>query len=125
MNKLSRDLGTGEKRTEPEDLLTSSLRNEMQQIYFFPSYFGWRGEIKVPSFSTFSWTCYETQCSSLKCNTDDQLSGTVPPNQSSPLAGTMGLFFPPLPSFTLRTCSGTSHRRPPSKDTLSRFVWKR
>lgn len=35
----------------------------------------------------FSWTRYETLLSSLKCNANDRLSGTVPSNQSSALAG--------------------------------------
>lgn len=34
-----------------------------------------------------SRTRYETLLSSLKCNANDRLSGTVPPNQSSALAG--------------------------------------
>lgn len=48
--------------------------------------------LKIQPCPAFSWMCYETLFSSLKCNADDQLSGTVPPNQSSSLAGTMGLF---------------------------------
>lgn len=68
--------------------------------------------------------CYETLFSSLKCNADDQLSGTVPPNQSSSLAGTMGLF-----SLCTHALLGLFlfvffffHRRPLSKDTLSTAV---
>lgn len=48
---------------------------------------------KIRPSLPFSWMRYETLFSSLKCNADDQLSGTVPSNQSSSLAGSVGLFF--------------------------------
>lgn len=76
---------------------------------------------KIHPSPAFSCLCYETLFSSLKCNADDQLSGTVPPNQSSSLAGTAGFF-------TLHTCRGVFFTRVFCLKTLclllSCFMWK-
>lgn len=114
-----------DKTVPPKDLLKRQFPLTRTHTFFnltspFCLLF-WVAKIR-PSLP-FSWMRYETLFSSLKCNADDQLSGTVPSNQSSSLAGSVGLFFFPS-TFAHMHRGFFTHRRPLSTEDTVRRRWR-